>query len=208
MITIKKSIVFIFTSTLFLLSCENQVEKSFLQEEEFQQHKILIDGKYISFMLPKCYSDTFLPNSLVVSYWAGYEEKHVFYSTENIENFFSVVVYDNGMKLETEAEMDTLMYIDLFKNLITNIPPVVPFIEKKKDKKGRIYYLTMSSYVDSIYSERNLELNEQHLIHSEFAYGIYLDFKYYMCVLITQDKISEFSYEEKRKIIESVRIEG
>jgi hypothetical protein len=192
-----------------LLSCQNKNDDICQIEEGYRDYELIMNGKHISFILPEYYSDTFLPNSLIASNWSGvdYVGIHVFYSTINEKNYFSIEIYNSEKKMKTEGQIDTFMYQDFFQGIVGNIPPFVPFIEKKRDKNGQVYYLTMTSGVDLSERERNLEVEEQHLIYSRFEYYTYLDSKHYICVLRNKDKIKDFSYEEKRRIIESVRIE-
>ena len=197
---------------LFLLSCSTNIRENPVLEDGFQQHEVVMDGKRIYFILPHCYTDTFCLNGLLGSYWSCVcIEKHVFYSMENDENFFSIVL------LKEDDTTENLVYARIdqyFRHFVIDYPNIVSFTEKKKDKNGNLCYLSMGSCVSPIVWEENLELDEQRLIHSRFDFTVYLKCsdstfysKYYLCALRTRDKIRNFSYEEKRKIIESVRIE-
>lgn len=210
--------VLLFILTLILVSCRNnnevhnidcekETENSFfLPKENWEEHKIVIEGKNVYFVLPDYYSDSYIPNSMIISSWAGYIAKHAFYSTKNNQSFFSILVFDEKDTLYNENNLDA--YIYLYTTLSVNgVPPAVPLIEKKRDDTGQEYCLIMQSCFDTREEEKELEPIEQNAVWSQFSYVTFFGTMQYVCVLQTRESIGDFSYKEKREIIESIRIE-
>jgi hypothetical protein len=205
----------IFITILVLMSCGNKPNENSLIEDGFQRHEVVIEDKCISFILPICYSDTFrTTNWGVASRWAGQLRKHIFYSMENDRNAFAILLYDMEKGFLKKEEMEEFYMYEFLHWRITSpnfdFCRIVPFMERQKDETGQIYYLSMGSAVFPLYDEQHLEKDEQHLIWSEFYCRMCPKksiSKYFSCELITNDKIKDFSYEEKRKIMESIRIE-
>jgi hypothetical protein len=84
---------------------------------------------------------------------------------------------------------------------------MIPFFEKCKNSNGHIFYLCSSACIDRLEEEKLLSEDEQNSVYSEFDYITCFDKKSYVYRLINREPIKDFSYEEKKYIIESVRIE-
>ncbi|MDR2064123.1 MAG: hypothetical protein LBP85_00190 [Prevotellaceae bacterium] len=65
----------------------------------------------------------------------------------------------------------------------------------------------LSFYYDFLKEESHLPKENQNCVCSNFGYITYFKDKCYSGILETREKISDFSYEQKKYIIESVRIE-
>jgi hypothetical protein len=61
--------------------------------------------------------------------------------------------------------------------------------------------------LDTFVVRNNSEWERHYLLSSNFYYYTCFDDQQYGCKLTAQEPIEDFSYEEKRKIIESVVIE-
>jgi hypothetical protein len=85
--------------------------------------------------------------------------------------------------------------------------PMILFSEKRTDKNGHIFYLCYAACVERLSEEADIPEEKQNSIYSNFYCMTIFDKKIYAYTLITHEKIMDFSYEEKKKIIESVRIE-
>jgi len=191
-IIIKKNILY-FIVFLFLVSCNNKTERNYSLENGWQQHEFVMDGKRISFILPEHYINTEMANQKAAIRESGcyYDTIHVFYSTLNNENEFLICI------VTEEALIDKLV-MNYFHNFTGN--GMVSFFEKRQDENNHVFYLLMGARVE-IHRQSNYFL-------SHFMYLTVLEERYYACRLTTYDPVYiNFSYEEKRKIIESVRIE-
>ena len=207
----KKFLIFYCAISILLLFCSTNIEDNPLSKEGFQRHEVVMGGKRISFILPNCYTDTACLKGCIAPHWSGCKEHHVFFSMENDANFFYVVLCKEYGKTVDLIESQK------FYGRALDYPCIVYFTEKKKDENGNIYSVSMGSSMYPIAKEEDLALEEQRLIHSYFDFTLYVaeyvedssqpNFKIYICALRTRDKIRDFSYEEKKKIIESVRIE-
>ena len=174
--------------------------------EKYVKHKVLFKGKTITFSLPKCYySRKYGEDEMRLSDKAR-DHGILYFSKENKYDSFSILTYIDSTGMKGEEATDKYMK-SLVEWYVFFEPPMVPFIEKKKDSKGHIYYLVMTSGIDSLEREDTLELHDKHLIYSRFDYITYFENEMYLLELETRDKIDKFSYEEKKKIMESIVIE-
>jgi hypothetical protein len=200
-----KFIIFNFVIAL-LLSCNNK--NNFQSEyyeikDGYKKHELVFENKRISFVIPEYYSDTYIPSGIMLDKWAGSDEKHVFYSTKSKYNSFSFILIEDDYN---ESTMDTGInyWIQVY---MYGDQAMIPFFEKHKDMNGHAFYLWMSSCFDFLEKESHLPKEDQNCVYSKFGYRTYFKNKCYSGILETREKISEFSYEEKKYIIESVRIE-
>lgn len=193
---------------VYILFCDYNTVVAQKETQNYIIHELVVDGKKISFSLPNYYSDTYTPSvPFIGSRWSGYKKKYIYYSTENDNNSFSFLICDDSLGVKGEKMIDYYIY-NLVKEFAFNVlNPMIPFIEKKKDNKGHIYYLLMSSCIDTLEREHIFNLEEKHLVYSHFAYITYFGSERYQFILETRDKIGDFSYEEKEKILESINIE-
>ncbi|MDR1346863.1 MAG: hypothetical protein LBJ63_00295 [Prevotellaceae bacterium] len=200
-------IIFNFTIAL-LLSCSDKDNNSQLEyyeiKDEYKKHEIIFENKSISFIIPEYYSDTYIPPDIMLDKWAGSDEKHIFYSTKNKYNSFSFTVVENSYY--DGWSMDSIMDYGVLMSIYGE-PLMVPFCELRKDKNGLVFELRMSACYDFLKEESHIPKEIQNCVYGDFAYIAKFNNKFYLCVLETREKISEFSYEEKKYIIESVRIE-
>jgi hypothetical protein len=201
-----KFIIFNFVIAL-LLSCngkdDNFQSEHYEIKDGYKKHEIIFENKRISFVIPEYYSDTYIPSGIMLDRWHGTDKKYVFYSTKNKYNSFSFIVVENDYD---ESTMDTGINQWIQVSIYMD-PPIVPFYEKKKNKNNHVFYLYSSSCFDFLNEESHLPKEDQNCVFSNFGYVTYFKEKCYAGILETREKISEFSYEGKKYIIESVRIE-
>ena len=191
---IKKSYLFVLIGVL-LFSCQNQQKDKFSIDDDVTREKEFIAcGKRISVILPDEYVHTDTFDFIYALRLSGcdIDTFKVFYSTQNKENIFLIGIAPEELPIDS-------LHTRYFKYFTAN--GMVPFFEKKYDKNDNVYYLLMTAKMKS------LSLKEQVCSYSEFAYITISGKKLYTCFLTSYDPIDSFSYEEKRKIIESVRIE-
>jgi len=172
------------------------------------KHEIVVENKRITFSLPSSYLDScYVMQNWIVSFWSGYEYKKILCSSEY--NSFSFLIRTDSIGIKDEKTRDFYMKKEIFKRftLYNSILPIVPFVEKKQDVFGHSYYLISGASVDVLKKEKKFDVEEQHSIYSYFAYFTFFGMETYEFVLESRDNVNDFSYEEKRKIIESVRIE-
>ncbi|HOF15599.1 MAG TPA: hypothetical protein PLF32_02160 [Bacteroidales bacterium] len=190
-------IISLFINVLFLVSCSDKVEKESSWEKGFKQHEVIMNGKHISFILPENYIHTDMSDIRTREEASGVDflTLKTFYSTQNNKNKFITAIFPTEYN---ESSIDLYMKSYFYYWIVQDM---VPFFEKKYDKNNHVYYLVMTAKIESI------PQTEQKYIHSEFLYITIFGEGYYLCGLSSYDPIDSFSYEEKRKIIESVKIE-
>jgi len=214
-------IIFCFIISLFLASCnnkseensslekdfqqselsangsENKTEEKFLLEKGWLQHEFVANGKRISFILPEHYVSAGGYNDMIARGSNDIEALDRYYSMKNNKNRFEITIESCSDFIDTTIdaffENRFYTYTDCY---------MVPFIEKKYDKNNHAFCLVMSSKI-----VRFPEQSDEY-IYSNFSYVTILGKKLYSCRLSAHEPIdNNFSYEEKRKIIGSVRIE-
>jgi hypothetical protein len=192
---------------IFLLNCNNktvvtQEEDNIKMENGYKKHEIIYENKHISFIIPDIYTTSYRPDR-ILDMWAGCDKKYIYYSPENDDNSLSFVIFENDYD---ESSIDSFIIRDIKESIYMELP-IVPFYEKRKDKNGHVYYLCVSSCYDFLKEESKLPVEMQNCIYSQFLYVTYFGKKAYLFMLKTREKIKDFSYEEKKYIVESVRIE-
>jgi hypothetical protein len=194
---IKRIFIFYFIISLFLVSCNNKTIKNSLLENGWQQHKLVMNGKCISFILPEYYvsTDEFNDNMFAEAQNNDVEALYAFYSTKNNEDKFVITIQPKNQYATT---IDSFFKHHFYTYIDCNM---VPFFEKKREN-NHVFYLIMTSKIDDFFCPKGT------YIYSHFSYITILEEKLYFCSLTMYDPVdNSFSYEEKRKIIESVRIE-
>ena len=190
---------------LFLYSC-NKTQSQYGDyeiKEGYIQHEVVYANKRIMFVLPECYSDTYIPPDIMLDRWPGTDKKRIFYSTKNKYNSFAFTVgeYDYN-----EHPIDSAINKAIQRSIYLD-PPMITFFEKVHDKTGHIFHIGKASCIDFLESESHIPKEDQNAVFSVFTYATYFGKKCYLCELETREPIKDFSYEEKKYIIESVRIE-
>jgi|LSQX01.2.fsa_nt_gb hypothetical protein len=190
-------IISFFLNILFLVSCNNKIEKESSLEKGFKQHEVVMNGKRISFILPEYYISTeeCYRRARIASSGCDIDTLIIFCSRKNSLDNFGIVISSSEYK---ESEIDSFFKTDFYFHIAQDM---VPFYEKKRDENNHVFYLVMASKIEKF------PPNEPY-IFSKFKYITIFQDKYYVCELSTSELVgNKFSYEEKRKIIESVRIE-
>jgi hypothetical protein len=173
-------------------------------KEGYKKHEIIFDNKRISFVIPEYYSDTYKSKIL----WGRHDSKwydtiKTFYSTKNDYNFIEYIICETDYD---ESTIDSFIIRDVLESVYME-PPMVPFYEKRKDKNKHVFYLCMASCFDFLKKELHISNEMQHCVYSHFFYITFFGKKCHIYLLETREPIKDFSYAEKKYIIESVRIE-
>lgn len=177
------------------MGCNNK--KIFIPEKGYKQHEVILKGKRITFILPEYYVRTDDCYKKVRRALSGcYVDTVICFCSmkDSINNF----LISTAMSDYKESEINASIKNEFFFHTSQN---VVPFIEKKYDENKHLFYITMVSKIEKIPMEKPC-------IYSRFSYYTIFKDRYYMCVLNKIEPLNnDFSYEEKRKIIESIKIE-
>jgi hypothetical protein len=188
------------------VSCYNNNFQSddYKVKDGYKKHEIIFENKRISFVIPEYYSDTYKPNKEI---WEDdfrwFDLKKVFYSTKNDYNSIEFIIFED---IYDESSIDEIIPVQT--NVFIHLePPMVPFYEKRKDNNGHTFYLCAAACIDRLKEENELPEEEKNSVYSEFDYMLCISKKSYVYRLISREPIKDFSYEEKKYIIESVRIE-
>ncbi|HOR81470.1 MAG TPA: hypothetical protein PLF32_02295 [Bacteroidales bacterium] len=192
----KSNYLFILISISLVFYTSQQIDE-FSRENKLIEHEFNARGMRISFILPEDYKHTEICDNIVKVDASGCDTDTLkaFCSLKNDINKFVILLEPIVYK---ELSIDTLIK-DFFEFYLSQ--DMIPFFEKKYDNNNHVYYLLMAAKIDSIPG-----IKEQY-IHSLFKYITIFGKTIYNCTLVTYDPIDSFSYEEKRKIIESVKIE-
>ncbi len=183
--------------SMFFMACNHKVAKNSFPEKGYKQHEVIFKGKRITFMLPEDYVSSEECNIKARRASSGcyYDTLTGFWSVKDSINNFGIVTAMSDYK---ESEIDTSI-----KNEFNfwKAQGAVPFIEKKYDENKHVYYITMVSMIEQIPTE-------EPYIFSKFVYFTIFQDRYFRCELNMIEPVNHnFSYEEKRKIIESIKIE-
>ena len=214
--------ILFFLIIFFVQSCENKKKENNDNKSidtNFVTHNFCIQGKNIQFSLPSWYTNENIEYKYQLKQYVDRDAVQlgdlVFFSTKNDDCFFVIRAEEESFredldKLTKEQLIDSfLVYVKLDYALR---PFFTVFTEKRWDKNNNPYYFVMAS--SRYYSPRDFskddvatKLEETDLIQSEFSYIKYFGTKRFNLGLVCIENIREFSYEEKRKILESIKIE-
>lgn len=182
---------------MFFMACNHKMAKNSFFEKGYKQHEVILNGKRITFLLPEDYvsSEERAMEAKRANSGCYYDTLTGFWSVKDSINNFGIVTAMSDYK---ESEIDTCIKNDFY---FWTAQGVVPFIEKKYDENNHVYYITMVSMIEQNHSEESY-------IFSKFSYFSIFKDRYFSCQLNIIEPIDHnFSYEEKRKIIESIKIE-
>ena len=183
--------------SMFFMACNHKVAKNSFPEKGYKQHEVIFKGKRITFMLPEDYvcSEECNINARRNASGCYYDTLTCFCSVKYSIKKFTI---STAMSDYKESEIDSCIKSDFYYWKAYN---EVPFIEKKYDENKHVYYLTMVSMIEQNPTEGSY-------ICSKFSYFTIFKDRYFFCLLNIKEPIDHnFSYEEKRKIIESIKIE-
>lgn len=188
----------LFFIAVLSISCTDKMDSP-KDEKEYMQHEVILNGFRITFTLPDYFeiSEDCYKIARKASSGCYLDTLICFCSTndEDTINNFQIITALSDFK---ESEIDS--YFKEEFNFYTT-QNMVPFYEKKRDKNGHVYYLTMMSKVEKF-------PQAPPFILSRFSYYTIFKDRYFICVLNQIETVdNDFSYEEKRKMIESVQIE-
>ncbi|HPJ90645.1 MAG TPA: hypothetical protein PK662_01745 [Bacteroidales bacterium] len=192
----KSNYLFILISISLVFYTSQQIDE-FSRENKLIEHEFNARGMRISFILPEDYKHTEICDNIVKVDISGcdIDTLKAFCSLKNDINKFIITI---DPSIYEELSIDTFIK-ECFKFYLAQ--DMIPFFEKKYDNNNHVYYLLMAAKIDSIPGIKG------QYIYSLFKYITIFGETAYNCVLVTYDPIDSFSYEEKRKIIESVKIE-
>jgi hypothetical protein len=135
----------------------------------------------------------------------------VFFSTKNDNSYFSMFIVDDSLGYYNIPE-DLLVdsFASYYLEHYSIRSPGTVFKEKGFYKDNRPYYILMASSRHPY--KMDCDDNESFLyksdsIESEFIHVTYFGMKRYVLLLSSIENIKEFSYEEKRQVLESISIE-
>lgn len=178
------------------------------------QYSYCADGVRVSFALPWHYRDNYLPHN---DYWAclPYDDccsiryrSHAFCSFKYDCSMFTVRVYPVDSVSESEFETDEHM-IERFKDFCPCPEPIIPTIKRVSDSNS-MRVLSFGSTVFEFDIDKKLEPSQRHSVFSVYECVILLRNarkEMYVFEFHSHDKISEYSAEEKMKIMESIKVE-
>lgn len=208
--------IYILLIAILLYSCNKetqQVKKKKL--DYFVEHSCSVEGKKIKFSLPKWYTNKNIENKRKLSQYVDCDDirfsEFVFFSTKNDNSFFSMFIVDDSLGYYNIPE-DLLVdsFASYYLEHYSIRSPGTVFKEKGFYKDNRPYYILMASSRHPY--KMDCDDNESFLyksdsIESEFIHVTYFGMKRYVLLLSSIENIKEFSYEEKRQVLESISIE-
>ena len=194
----KRVLIIVFCiMSLFFMACSHKTAKNSLPEKGYKQHEVILYGKRITFLLPEdyVYSEECTIQQARESSGCYYDTAICFWS---IKDSLKILGISTAMSDYKESEIDKWAEGNFYFQTAINM---VPFIEKRYDENGHVYYLSMAARIEKS------PMEEKSYIFSVFSYFTIFQDRYFSFMLMPQKPIDHnFSYEE-RKIIESIKIE-
>ena len=190
---------------LFLYSCNKKQSQygDYEIKESYKKCEFTYNNKYISFVLPECYSDVCKPEFFFGRHRHWFDTIITFCSIKNDYNYVEFLIYE-----DTYDESSLPESVPIWTNVyILSDPPMVPFFEKKTDNNAHVFYLCSAACIDRLPNEADIPNEQQNIVYSDFTYITCFGKINYVYRINNRDPIKDFSYEEKKYIIESVRIE-
>lgn len=208
--------IYICIAISLLFSCQREYQKKDNTKlNYFVEHSYSVDGKKIKFSLPKWYTDKNMEHKRHLPQYVDHDmvrfSEFVFFSTKNDNSFFSLYIRNDSLDSYLGKYPDNVL--DSFTASSMRIYKYYPgtvFTEKKWDNNNHPYYNQVYScrYYDTMrYDHPINKLSESDSIESKFTYITYFGMKGYVFIFSSIESIKEFSYEEKRKVLESISIE-
>jgi len=196
---------------LFMLySCENRDLSGANKAHTY--HSFNTNNLTINFSLPSYY--TKIDNEDFCKVIGNYSDeiirntKTLFVSNENTKNLFTIsCFYDSLIDLNLNRDIDSYV-IFFLKEYYHALYPGVTLTERKIDKNGNIfYYLMISCRYPYDHKMTFFDFMKTDSVYSKFEFYTIVDDQHISIVLESIENIKDFSYEEKRKILESITIE-
>ncbi len=168
-------------------------------------HHISLEGKKITFSLPKEYID-----ENVIQYAEKYDLtdfQKLFFSTKNDNSHFAI--YTKIANYDTESLINGLLE-DYEKTYYLG---TVVFADRGQDKNDNpyvIFTVLRRYYCYEDYSDECILyklLRESNSLESIIQYSVFIDGKEFIFVFRTIEKMNEYSYREKIKVMESISID-
>ncbi len=213
--------LFLYFVIFLMISCKagnHQSEQPAEAECNWMSHRFTIAGKTVRFLLPLEYTDKGIDRARALPQYRDniaifQQSEFIFISTKNNHNFFALFVNPDSLefdrkKISVNSILDSV--VAEMKILNRQVGRDILFTEKKQDKNKQPYYLLTAS---SRYSKRITiddpisKLNRSDSIRTQLTYLTYIGMTGYSFGLESVESMSDFSYDEKRKILESITIE-
>lgn len=210
--------IYIFLIIILLYSCDKetqQVKKKKL--DYFVEYSCSVEGKKIKFSLPQWYTDKNIEDKRKLPQYMFRDDikfsEFVFFSTKNDNSYFSMIIVEDKLNYNKYNHSEDLLLDSFASFYVENYSirsPGTVFKEKGFYKDNRPYYILMASSRHPY--KMDCDDNESFLyksdsIESEFIHVTYFGMKRYVLLLSSIENIKEFSYEEKRQVLESISIE-
>ena len=208
--------IYIFLIAILLYSCNKetqQVKKKKL--DYFVEHTYTVDGKKIKFSLPKWYTDKNIEDKRKLPQYVDSDNirfsEFVFFSQKNDNSYFSLLIRNDSLDSYLSRYPDNILdtLVSYFTIASSQSSPGTVLTEKKWDKNNHPYYYFISSnryYQRMRYDHPIEKLIQSDSIESEFMYITYFGMKGYVFIFSSIESINDFSYEEKRQVLESISI--
>lgn len=182
---------------ILIFSCTNHQIKD-VQIIRLSEHELNINGRKAFFSLSKDYLKTEIPK--IESDYTEDDNRIYFYQSQiNPNNYFTII-----SKEDKNIPHDGIdHYIEYAKEVNNAYVNSITCTEKKILKGNSLYYLMNFYRYPFSYKEYNIDSGDS--ICSTFEYVTYYEDVRYHFVLYSEEHINDFSYEEKRKILESIR---
>lgn len=186
---------------MFFMACNHKLEKKSISEKGYKQHEVILRGKRITFVLPEYYESTEDCYKKIRRASSGcYLDTVICFCSMKDDSIIRDYAISTALSDYKESEIDTCIKNEFY---FWKAQGVIPLIEKKYDENNHVYYITMVSMI-----EQYDVTTEDTFILSTFRYFTIFKDRYFLCSLNMFEPVNhKFSYQEKRKIIESIKIE-
>ena len=191
------------------------------KDECFVEHNILWKGKEISFSLPCYYTNENIADKFDLPQYAETRFRYsefVFFSTLNDNCFFVFSIVNDSIDfagnpniIQGEELLDTII-----AQMIENHFFYDPFAEqdviskKKRTEDDRAYYFLITLRRHTFWydgkNDKLIFLPDE--ITSSFSYITHFGTNRYVFRLTCKECVQDFSYETKRRVLESIKIKN
>jgi hypothetical protein len=217
-ITKRKYVICLFVGIIFFASCIKYVPKENtvccnIDTTVYKRHTIKIEEHCFTFLLPEDYyqprhlpkftqyrSVNQFPKIFTQVLRDGDFGKAVFYSKNNKKNYLYIEIDD-----ESPYHVDSTYFegtiLQKARNKSFFVGSGIVFSECYRTNKYK-YAIIVYLNGPKVFGENNIDTTTSELVW----YAIYDDKEYYF-TLYSEEYYSDFSYEAKKKIINSIRIE-
>ena len=161
-----------------------------------EKHEVDINGKKAFFSLPLDYQNSVPPKR---DNFEEYDRLFFYESQSNSNNYFVIIEKDEDVVLPDALEC----YVEYVKEVNKAYINSVTCTEKKTLNDHPLYYMMHFYRYPLSHGEYNINGGDS--ICSSIEYITYYENIRYHFVLYSEEHVDDFSYEEKRKVLESIR---